>query len=185
MKHPNQATLALHAGGDLGFFRQWLVGSHVRRCKDCSAEIAAFDELRQVLPGLNEIPEVPWNRLAADMRANIRLGLAAGECVRPDEVPLRQTRLFTGVRAAIAMASILVLLATGIVLERPMPKPVEEGLSVQTTANGIQLRDGTRSLSLYNTGSGTTYVPDAEGGMRAVSVNDAGSVTITRVSYAE
>ena len=81
MKHPDEATLALHAGGDLGLIARWRTNRHLSRCERCREEVAAFQGLREVLPDLAEMPEVPWNRLAAEMKANIRLGLAAGECV--------------------------------------------------------------------------------------------------------
>src|SRR6266542_2460831 len=81
MKHPSQEILALHAGGDLGWLAGWKTARHVAACEQCADDVAAFGDLREVLPELGEIPEIPWNRMAADMRANIRLGLAAGECV--------------------------------------------------------------------------------------------------------
>ena len=84
--------------------------------------MAAFGELREALPELSQIPEVPWNRIAAEMRANIRLGLAAGECVRSSDRPLRDTPLFTGARATLALASVLALMVTGLMLEGPAPQ---------------------------------------------------------------
>ena len=44
-------------------------------------QIAEYQALRTELAEL-ELPDVNWNFLAADMRANIRLGLEAGACVR-------------------------------------------------------------------------------------------------------
>lgn len=185
MKHPNQATLALHAGGDLGVFSRWRMSRHLTRCEECREEVAAYEAMREILPELAEIPEVPWNRLAADMKANIRLGLAAGECVRSGDLPLRQTPLFTGARAAIAVASVLVLLATGLVLEHPMPKPPDEGMVVQATANGIQVRKGGQALRLMNAGAKATYWTSAQGSMSALSVDpETDQVTIIR-GYAE
>jgi len=78
MKHPTQATLALHAGGDLGPVARWRTERHIARCERCREEFAAFAEMRDIAADLGEIPEVPWSRLAAEMKANIRLGLAAG-----------------------------------------------------------------------------------------------------------
>src|SRR5215831_4773166 len=98
MKHPSQATLALHAGGDLGPVARWFTERHVSHCERCREEVEAFQLTRQILPDLAEIPEIPWNRLAAEMKANIRLGLAAGECVRLGDPPLREARWFTGAR---------------------------------------------------------------------------------------
>ncbi len=183
MKHPNRETLALHAGGDLRFLARWRVGRHVARCEECREELAAYESMRTILPELSEIPEVPWNRLAADMKANIRLGLEAGQCVRADDTPLRESPLFTGARAAIALASVLVLLVTGLVLEHPAPRPADEGLVVQTMVGGIQIRKGAQAMRLMDAGTQrATYLPDAQGGMSSVSFNsDTGQVTINRV----
>src|SRR3954469_13965086 len=73
MKHPSQEILALHAGGDLGWLAGWKTARHVGACERCADDVAAFSDLREALPELGEIPEIPWNRMAADMRANIRL----------------------------------------------------------------------------------------------------------------
>jgi hypothetical protein len=187
MKHPNQATLALQAGGDLGFWSRWRLSRHLAGCEECREEVAAYESMREILPELAEIPDVPWNRLAADMKANIRLGLAAGECVRAEEAPLRESRLFTGARAAVALASVLLLLATGLVLEHPAPRPADEGMVVQTIAGGIQVRRGGQAMRLMNAGARkATYSPNAQGGMSSLYFNDdTGQVTINRVEYAE
>jgi hypothetical protein len=132
------------------------------------------------------MPEVPWNRLAAEMKANIRLGLEAGECVRLGDPPLREHPLFTGTRTAVALASVVTLLVTGLMLERPVPAPVDEGAVVQATAGGIQVRRGKDALRIMNNGAqNVTYSPDAQGGMRARYVDpETGYVTINNV-YAE
>jgi hypothetical protein len=194
MKHPNQATLALHAGGDLGFLARWRTDRHLAQCEECRDELDAFAATREIIPELAEIPEVPWNRLAAEMRANIRLGLEAGECVRNDDVPLRQTPFFTGARAAVALASVVALLVTGVMLERPMPNPttasVDDSMVVQATTDGIQVWHGGQALRLMNPErldpqQRVTYSPDAQGGMRARFVDPkTGYVTINNV-YAE
>ena len=147
MKHPSQEILALHAGGDLGWLARWRTARHLADCEQCTAEVAAFDELRETLPELRQIPEVPWNRMAAEMRANIRLGLAAGECVRSSGQPLRDGPLFTGARAALALASVLALMVTGLMLEGPAPRMARSSEPmVQATANGIQRRSGDQGI---------------------------------------
>lgn len=149
MKHPNQATLALLAGGDLGFLARWRAKRHLAQCADCRDEVAGFEAVREIVPELHEIPEIPWERLAAEMRANIRLGLAAGECVKPGETPLRETRWFTGARAAVAFASVVVLVVTGLMLDRPIARHHEsEGRVAETTAWGIQLRENGEAIGL-------------------------------------
>jgi hypothetical protein len=190
MKHPTQEMLALHAGGDLGWMAAWRTRRHVAFCEQCRDEVAAFSEVRETVPDLDEIPEVSWNRLAAEMKANIRLGLAAGECVRADEKPLRHP-LFSSARTAVALASVLALMMTGIVLERPAPRPnfpPIDGVVVQSTKDGIQVRDGFRALQLRHTGVRDQDVirsVGAQGAMRARYVDpETGYVTINNV-YAE
>jgi hypothetical protein len=188
MKHPSEATLALHAGGDLGWVARWRVERHLAQCDECRQELTAFEGVRAIAADLAEIPEVPWNRLAAEMRANIRLGLAAGECVKSADAPLRDTPLFTGARAVVAMGSIAALLVTGLVLQRP-PKLVptvyaEDRATVQATADGIEMGDGTHAFRLKSGGAKRVlFMAGAEGSMRARSVDpDTGYVTIRQVN---
>ncbi len=190
MKHPTQEMLALHAGGDLGWIAGWRMDRHVAGCERCREELDAFTDMRAVLPDLSEMPEVAWNRLASEMKANIRLGLAAGECVRAEEKPLRET-LFSHARVAVALASVMALLVTGVVLEHPVPRPGYssiDGVVVQSTRDGIQVRDGARALQLLHTGVNDRDVirsVGAQGSMRARFVDpETGYVTINNV-YAE
>jgi hypothetical protein len=188
MRHPNQATLALHAGGDLGLWARWSTQRHLSKCGLCRDEVTAFAGVREILPELAEIPEVPWNRLAAEMRANIRLGLAAGECVRATGLPssgepLRQWPLFTGARAAMAFTGIVVMVVTGLMLTHPSPVTGKEGPLVQATENGIQIRSGGQAFRLMNVGAKTvTYSASADGSMGARYVDpETGYVTINNV----
>jgi hypothetical protein len=196
MKHPDQAELALHAGGDLGWIARWRMERHLAQCGRCRDEVDAFAATLEIIPELAEIPEVPWNRLAAEMKANIRLGVEAGECVRSGDTPLRDTPLFAGARAALAIVSVTALLVTGIILERPAPNPstaaAEDTLVVQATADGIQVRRGGQALRLMHPDrldprQRVTYSSDAQGGMRARWVDpQTGNVTITSVNaYAD
>ena len=194
MKHPDQATLALHAGGDLHWFARWQTERHLSRCERCRDEVDAFGATREIFSDLAEIPEVPWNRLAAEMKANIRLGLEAGECVRSGDLPLRDTAVFTGLRSAVAMASIVALLVTGIILERPAPRAnvaaADDTLVIQATHDGIQIRRGGAALRLMNPDrlgpqQRVMYSPDAQGSMKARYVDpETGNVTVNNV-YAD
>jgi hypothetical protein len=203
MNHPNEATLALQAGGDLGPLARWRAERHLARCGRCRDQVAAFQAVRELLPEIAAPPEIHWNRLAAEMKANIRLGLAAGECVRAEPTPLRETPLFAGARAAVAFASVLVLLAGSVVLERPAPKPeiaAIEGVEFQTTANGIQVRQGGGTLRLLNGAQdfrmqidgrlryvpAVNYTPGAQGSMGAGYVDPQTEIpTVTNVYYAD
>src|SRR5512133_2221986 len=104
MSHPSEATLALYAGRDLGWFARRRTERHLAGCEHCQREVEAYQSLRSVLPDLSEVPDLHWNRMAAEMKANIRLGLAAGECVR-EPASERYPRLF-GSRALVSYASI-------------------------------------------------------------------------------
>jgi anti-sigma factor RsiW len=186
MRHPNQATLALHAGGDLGPFRSWLTARHLARCAECREEVAGYSEMRELLPELAELPEISWNRMAAEIQANVRLGLEAGECVRSADLPLHRASL-TGWRAVVAFASILVLVATCLVLERPVPQPARVAeTAVQSDQNGIQLQAGDSILGLMNGGAQkAVYQFGAQGSIGARYRDpETGSVTINTVSYA-
>jgi hypothetical protein len=146
--------------------------------------VAAFAGLREILPALNEMPEVPWNRIAADMRANIHLGLAAGECVRPGVRSFRDSPLFTGARATLALASVLVLTVTGLMLEGPAPRmaPSNEPMAL-ATVNGIQSRSGDQAFGLMHSGaSSVTYTVSAQGTLGARYTDPkTGNVTMTTV----
>jgi hypothetical protein len=128
--------------------------------------------------------------MAARMRANIRLGLEAGECVRETDPVVAPIPWLGGARAAVALASVLLLVATALVLERPSrraPVALAEGIVVQATADGIQVRDGARALSLLHAARvyDVTYSVEAQGSMRARYVDpDTGYVTINHV-YAQ
>src|SRR5436309_11862003 len=117
-KHPSEATLALFTGGELGRFAHWRVGHHLEECNDCRRQVAGFSELREEVAGVGEVPELDWNRLAAEMKANIRLGLEAGECVSRRSLP----RAVFSLRAPSACTSLAALLGVILPLEQPTPR---------------------------------------------------------------
>ena len=195
MTHPDQVTLALHAGGDLGPIARWRTSRHMAHCDRCREEVAALAGTIEILPQLSEMPEVPWSRLSAEMKANIRLGLAAGECVRPGEVALR-TSLFSGARAAVALASVAALLVTGLMLEHPVARSnfsrfesrlFENGTVLESTKDGIEVGRGRQALQLRHAGaSGVTYSVGAEGSIGARYLDPkTGYVTINNVYVEE
>ena len=188
MRHPNQATLALHAGGDLGPFRRWLTARHLARCAACREEVAGYNEMREILPGLAELPEICWNRMAAEIKGNVRLGLEAAECIRGSEWPLGRASM-AGWRSAVALASVIVLVGGCMVLEHPAPMVVHTGeTSVESTRDGVEVQEGGQSmLGLMNGGAqNATYTLNAQGSMKARYVDpETGSITINTVLYAQ
>lgn len=189
MQHPNEATLALFAGQDLGFFARWRTARHLARCAACRGEVAQFAGVCEELAGLRELPELPWNRLAAEMKANIRLGLAAGECIRDPRAAADPAGF--GWRAMVACASVAILLAAGVWLERPAAAPAatDGQISLRAAGDAVELSEGAQSLALTNPTTArdgsrvaVTYSAGAQGSMRARYVDPStGVVTINTV----
>lgn len=183
MKHLDQATLALHAGGDLGKLAEWRAQRHLAVCAQCREEVAAFTGVREQMADLSELPELGWHRLAADMQANIRLGLAAGECVSAGEAPAE--RWPWAAPRVVAWASLAALLVAGVALKWP---PVERvaaprGVVVESTGEGIRVGDGGQSMGLLHAGArNVTYTVSAKGSMEDRYVDpNTGYVTVNDV----
>lgn len=109
MHHPNENDLALYAGNDLGRFDRLRVDWHLRTCGKCQQEVTEFSSQRAETMRSASEPDVNWNRLAAEMKANIRLGLAAGECISPvqgrDRAPSRWAWAVLATSALIAIGA--------------------------------------------------------------------------------
>jgi len=184
MTHPDETELALLAGGERGRVAGFFLARHVRGCRECAAKVARFERLREELAEM-PAPELDWNSLAAEMKANIRLGLEAGECVR-----LREPRRQWNPRLAVAFASLSFLICAGLIMRSPATLPAPMALSavpanpvLESTGSGIELRDGSSSITLLSHAGGTMdQTASAEGGLRARSVA-GGAVTITNVSF--
>ena len=178
--HPDETDLALLAGGECGRVSRFFLQRHVRDCRECTAKVAYFEILRADLARMAP-PELDWNRLAAEMKANIRLGLEAGACVR-DLEPRRQWNP----RLAVAFASVVFLAGAGLTMKSRLPQHevVAQATPVlESSGAGLELRDGASSIMLLNrSGSVADQTVSAEGEIRARRVEN-GTVTITNVSF--
>jgi hypothetical protein len=184
MNHPPETDLALLAGGEAGRIRRFLLDRHVRTCAACQGTIAEYRDLRSELaePGL---PDLNWNFLAAEMRANIRLGLEAGACVRT-------TRVLGGwnPKLGFALAGLALLIGSGYFLRdiQPLrnsnPAKAEVATTVlRSTGSEVEIRTGARSLALLNHhGSAIDHTVSAQGdiGTRYID-SETGSVIINNV----
>lgn len=178
--------MALFAGGDLGWLARWNAQRHLAACARCRREVAEFSAVRSEITELGELPELPWNRLAAEMKANIRVGLAAGECVAPYTPPLDR---FPGRRMLVAYASIVALVAAGLWLQHPMPTVTSrppDGIWLRATDSAIELNEGGKVLRLMHTRAtdprDVIQSVGAQGSLRARYVDaDTGYVTINNV----
>jgi len=189
--HPSETELALLAGGDCGWIERLRLKNHVSHCGDCQDAMASFGEIRSslhemALPAV-AVEEASWERLAGEMRANIRLGLAAGECI--SAVAAESTPKPWFPRFAYGAAGVVVLLGAGMFLRGLLPGPdipVAHAAVVESTAKGIQVRTTAGTMTLLNQSDAE---PDqtitSQGAVRARYVDgNTGTVTITSV-YAE
>lgn len=192
MRHPSESILALYAGRDLGWLVRRRTERHLAVCQECRDEVQAFTAARDHLIALDELPAISWNRLAIDMKANIRLGLTAGECVRDGRLAGLRAPLgmLSTLRTLTAGASVMALVAAGLFLQRPAPfvgtAPLaasSEGSVLRATATGIELREGGETLSLLHVRSDNAiYSAGAQGSIRAGYVDsDTGNVTINNL----
>jgi len=179
--HPSETELALLAGGDCPPVSRFLLNRHVRQCSACSETVAEFASLRSDIAA-EEIPDLNWDRLAAEMTANIHLGLEAGECVR-----LASPRRHWNPKLAVAFASLTILLGAGYLLRAPHAAPAisaqkSEPLPVlQSTGSGLELRNGGNSLTLMNHhGTAAAQTVSTQGEIRASYV-EGGAVTFNAV----
>ena len=182
-RHPSASYLALFAGGELGRVRQWFMARHIAGCDRCRQEAAEFTALRDELQVMAEDPDISWSSMAADMRANIRLGLEAGECVT--EHPAAPSGAFS-LRAIVACASLAALLTVGFLIEQPSPRstyPSNKPEAVlETSGAGIQVTEGSQSMMLLNVSSHDVQYRAGGSTMGARYVNsDTGQVTINNV----
>jgi hypothetical protein len=177
--HPVESDLALFAGGESSPLMRLFLNRHVRRCSECMKQVNRFELLRLELREL-EPPALDWNRLSAEMRANIHVGLEAGECVRQAAV-----RRNWNPKLAIAFASLLLLVGANFLLRTSPPnaqlQPKETAAVLESTGSGLELRHGGSSLTLLNRDgvvAGRTVSAQGEIGARYIN---AGAVTINNV----
>lgn len=198
MHHPNESDLALYAGNDLGRLARLRVDWHLRTCGKCQQDVTDFSSLRAETRRNAPEPNVNWDSLAAEMKANIRLGLEAGECIAPLQSSHRANSPWAW--AALATAALIVIAAGGEVwINHPwsaaspektelagMP-PLEDAV-LEVKDSGIQMRDGESVVSeLQNNSRGdVVYSVNAQGGVGASYVdNKTGMVTVNTIYYGQ
>lgn len=194
MTHPTDARLALYAGKDIGLWPRLRIARHLRRCEHCSQHAEEFRGIREWIRGQeDDLPAgTNWGDLAAEMRANIRLGLAAGQCVATPEEEQVRVRWFS---PAMALPVLLVVIALWILQSlhplgltpAPYPRastsPVEV-LQTSSTEIGLE-KDGRGFALLHPRGENVVSSVRGEAAVRVRYVDaDTGQVTISHV-YAQ
>jgi hypothetical protein len=192
MRHPSESELALYAAGDLSWAKQKLTGHHVSQCGVCQSIVVEYSEFR---PGVREFPELPvhlnWSRLSAEMSANIRLGLEAGECVSPRTAPRTESGWslhFGGVpswqRLGIACAVLFAVAGVTYKLQYAPSMPVAAitGTVLEASERGLQISEGPQTLRLLNTeGTEVSRTVGARGEVGARYLDPNGYVTVSQV----
>jgi len=205
MKHLNEYEVALYSTGEADWWKRMASGLHARRCGECRRRVEAYRfDRERIRLFAHELPAgVSWERLAAEMTANIRVGFAAGECVAPRD---RHVAVPTAWRVAGAAAGFMALLVTAWWLNMPKADtaalgramkaivqpvrrgilPEEAGPLVEVSAAGIEVRENGGRMGVFRQGVvPSTVTLSLQGSARARYVDsDTGQVTITSV-YAE
>jgi hypothetical protein len=201
-RHPAETDLALFITADLSPWRRFMVRLHSRSCEQCSTHLQEYrrDFERRREEAAEMPPGIDWDRLSAEMTANIRVGLAAGECV----APRGSRRIGFGWRPAAVAAGVAVLLIgawwlnlpasdteslrramSGLVRGRAAESPVieERGPVVEATSSGIELRENGGSLAISQGRARPVAITvNAQGSASAQYVDaDTGQITITSV----
>jgi hypothetical protein len=213
--HMKETDLALYASGDLRLWQRAMVRLHVRQCESCHRTVEEFRaDGRALRDAAGKLPDgLDWARLSAEMTANIRVGLAAGECVAPRR---HARRLFTASRfvpaswrpvalASLVTALLAALLVGGWWLNMPSQETQalsramrsiwhgrsvmqeERGPVIEASSDGIELRKDGGALGVSQDAAKLVSVSvSTQGSASAHYVDqDTGQVTITSVSYAQ
>ena len=183
MFHPLSTDLELYACNDLRGWPRWRIGRHLAQCPECQEQIAQRQQFWQSVAWDVPMPEPAWNRLAAEMHANIHLGLSAGECI----APRKRRRSWVPLPMAAALASLLVIAAAGTYYHQSVALPARSASSVlETSGAGIQARDGNDVLEFVNRSAQAPIRTVSAGGeVRSRYVDgESGDVTIVNV-YAQ
>jgi len=200
MHHPSETDLALYAGNDLSRLARLRVDWHLRTCGKCQQEVTEFSSLRAETVRNAPEPDVNWSRLAAEMKANIRLGLEAGECIGPLQTRHRGHAPWTW--AAMATAALIAVAAGSEIwishswnLNPPneqaaasVAPATSQEIWLEVKDSGIQMRNGdavTNELHNNNRGAVISSV-NAQGGVSASYVDrETRQVTVNNIYYGQ
>lgn len=160
-RHLDEHTIALHAGGDLGRLRRWLVDRHLARCPQCKAAVNDYSGVLDDLAQARPVPEIDFDALAH----NVRVAAAQSRPIRGTQTGWRWRAAAGAGLAAVALGMLVLipnsddseadptLVATSI---PAVPEQIGpwDGDDVQLTSTG-SLR-----VQAFHSGSGALTITD-------------------------
>jgi hypothetical protein len=186
--HPGEKELALYSSRDLNMLGLLRVRWHLQSCNTCGEHVKT---MKAVTAGLRSTADhlpagLDWNRLAAEMTANIHLGVEAGECVGRTRVRRRER---IGWRTAAVMAGMTLALFAAWWLNPPRVREMrsrQAPIEIRSAPGGLEVNENGSSLMLLHTrGQQSPIIVSAPGSLRARFVDaDTGQITINNV-YSE
>lgn len=195
MKHPSIDKLALYAGRELSWWTRWTLRRHVDGCAQCQDELALFAETADAVRlQADEMPAgVQWERLAAEMRANVRLGLEASDAISAYSGGRHAAGPAQGMswRMALVTAGLVALLSAGYWINASKrsgqiaamrgPDPV----LLEVIDGGVRMLDGNKAMSLQGPKAGrqaAVVTVSTEGSAGAQYVDEeTGQITVNNV----
>jgi hypothetical protein len=196
-QHPFDTELALYAGGDLRGWERLKTAFHVRGCERCQGNIQAFRlDQQRLQESVDEMPGgVNWDRLSSEMAANIRVGLAAGECVAP---LMRESEpAGWNWKPAGAVAGLVMVFGAAWWLNMPARdtaflsrafgisagRPEDRGPVLEASSEGIEFRENGSALGVSTSDAQPVATSVSFGGSASARYvdDDTGQVTIATV----
>lgn len=190
MTHLTETELALYLGGELGFWAKRSARAHLSECAQCRDQLDRFASVREALRSPATLPaDFDWDRMAAEMTANIHLGLAAGECVASKHSSEGYGYRGGWQRPAVVFAGavLAVFLAWFAYSEKPqaaaeVAEVVDSGVTLESAGSMIELNDNGRVLGLGHSSETQVVGVSLQGSMQARYVDpETGQVTINNV----
>lgn len=194
MKHPSIEKLALYGGGELPWWTRLTMRRHLSTCAQCQEEVALFsDTAEAVREETNEMPAgVQWDRLAAEMRANVRVGIAASDAISSYGSPIdrgsvhgmswRMAALTTGV---VLMLSIGYWLNAAKKNEQIAAMRQPDPVMAEVSERGVVMSEGSKEMVLQGPKANVraaivTVSTVGSAGARYVD-EDTGQITVNNV----
>lgn len=179
-----QQRRALAAGGDAPLWQR-VCARFRKRDLEQDEDAAVEQEFRQIRNEMGNFRELPpyfaWEPLALEMKANILLGVEAGEAVRPR--PLHPP---IGWRAGLVMAALSLLMISGYWWQMPhrrMQAPALEQAVMQAGPGSLAVEQQEGGFALmFQEQSSNPLLSGASGALRADFVDsETGQLTVAHV----